>query len=66
MSNLIHTTDVSFIERESSAAELAFTTTTARTDTLAEYMRSAMIFDRRTLVVPFEDLDFSKVEPAST
>lgn len=63
MNNTIHTTDISFIERESSAAELSFTTTTARTDTLAEYMRSAMIFDQRTLVVPFEELDFSKVEP---
>lgn len=64
MSNLMQTTDVSFIERESSAAEKSYTTTTARMDTLAEYMRSAVIFDQRTLVVPFEDLDFSKAEPA--
>lgn len=60
----MQTTDVSFIERESSAAELAFSTTTARTDTLAEYMRSAIIFDGRTLLVPIEELDFSKIEPA--
>lgn len=59
----MQTTDVSFIERESSAAALPLTTTTARTDTLAEYMRSAIIFDQRTLVVPFEDIDFSTVEP---
>ncbi|WP_170644513.1 hypothetical protein [Ruegeria sp. HKCCA5014] len=63
MNNLMQTTDVSFIERESSAAEISHATTTARMDTLAEYMRSAMIFDQRTLVVPFEELDFDSVKP---
>jgi hypothetical protein len=63
MNNLMQTTDVSFIERESSSSEISFATTTARMDTLAEYMRSAVIFDQRTLLVPFEDLDFSKIEP---
>lgn len=63
MSNLMQTTDVSFIEHENSAAALPLSATTARTDTLAEYMRGAIIFDPRTLVVPFKDIDFSTVEP---
>lgn len=62
MENWMQTTDVSFIERESSAAETAFATTTARTDTLAEHMRSAYIFNQRTFVVPVEEIDFSTME----
>ena len=64
MSDYMQTTDVSFIERESSAAETAYASTTARIDTLAEYMRSAVIFDQRTIVVPIEDIDFSLITPA--
>jgi len=63
VSDYMQTTDVSFIERESSAAGSSYTTTTARTDTLAEYMRSAIIFDQRTIVVPIDELDFSQIEP---
>lgn len=63
MSDYMQTTDVSFIERESSAAETSYSTTTARTDTLAEYMRSAIIFDQRTIVLPLEEIDFSQIEP---
>lgn len=63
MNYLMQTTDVSFIERESSAADLSYTTTTARMDTFAEYMRSAIIFDQGTIVVPIEDIDFTLIEP---
>ena len=63
MSDYMQTTDVSFIERESSAAETSYASTTARVDTLAEYMRSAVIFDQRTIVVPIEDIDFSQITP---
>jgi hypothetical protein len=59
----MQTSDVSFIERESSAAELSFTTTTARTDTFAEYMRSAILFDQGTIVVPVEEIDFTQISP---
>ena len=64
MNYLVQTTDVSFIERESSAAELSYATTTARMDTSAEYMRSAIIFDQGTIVVPIEDIDFTQITPA--
>ncbi|MGR3609965.1 MAG: hypothetical protein ACU0BN_14090 [Sulfitobacter sp.] len=63
MNYLTQTTDVSFIERESSAAELSYTTTTARMDTFAEYMRSAILFDHGTIVVPLEDIDFTQITP---
>lgn len=59
MENWMQTTDVSFIHRESSAADTPMSPTTARIDTLAEHMRSSIIFDQRTFVVPFEELDFS-------
>ena len=63
MSYLMQTTDVSFIERESSAAEMSYATTTARMDAFAEYMRSAIIFEHGTIVVPVEEIDFTQITP---
>lgn len=59
--NSFRTTDFSFIERESSAVHSPARPTTAREDTFAEFMRSALILDKATLVGPVEDLDFSNL-----
>jgi len=57
-------TDIGDIWRESSAAENPYPITTARTDTLAEYMRHNIIVDPRATIVSSEDIDFSRIEPA--
>jgi hypothetical protein len=62
MDQYFHSTDRSFVEQESSAAHGVTTPTTAKTDTLAEYMRGALIVDTNRLTVDIEDIDFSRIE----